>query len=956
MELIEVPLHPEAAKVGLAVRVPGSDAGEKLAILSGVLARIDRPAPNYGSGYCDFNTFYVQASANTSGGSSGSPVIDINGRAVALNAGGASHAASSFFLPLEGVCRALDLLIRDQHVPRGTLQVEFHQKQYDEARRLGLSMSMEKTFREKSPDIHGVLAVKNVIPNGCGDGKLMAGDLIISCEGKYINHFVELSEALDSKSDPTLREDQRTIRMEVLRDRQIIEVDNLPVQSLYDITPHSYIEIGGALLHPLSFCLARSYLHPLFPNGPVFISDAGHMATPDIDTFIEMTRNIAVGERIPIRYYSLSKKNVEMVKVVIWENKWGRYRRAFRDDSIGSWRYETISALPSSKPPKLLNSASFLNIDPNRNLNAQLASISMPSLCVVEAHAPFGINGYNSKFANGVGIIVDASLGLVLVDRSTIPTPLVRIYCCFANQAIVSAKVVFVHPVYNLCWIVYDTSINANLPLKSVTFADELLGPGDEVYLATLNATTQIPRIVTTAVKAVGHFVFADSSPPKFRIMNWDHAITLEKSPNESGVLMNKEGKAIGVWLVTPEGKSQFGMSLSRTSHTRIITEAIIQNNLNFETVAAISRQELGLKLPGIRVIDVELTETYFLKAKLLGLSQEAVSRISQARVERFRSRGIRLMENGEGDMNGFGVSNFPEDVVQTGDTYSVVTVRRTHARYDSKEDPTGAREGDLILECNSVPVSDMGGELLKIMNMSTVDASQSRNLPLDLTVLRDGAEMKITVPTVLLSGVASVDVVHWAGAIFQEPHRSLFFHVKRIPKGIYLSLLHHGSPAHGSHLSACWFLVEVDGKKTHTLDDLLEAVEGPSWRSKVPLVNPIESGWDRVTSMEEAWPTSATTATPTTTTTTTNGVATDNLNTLSLKRKRIGSEEEVLSTGEMLTSPVAVDGKMTAGMAFDTQSFRLKLTSLEQATKVVTVDVCAVSRLFWPTWRCTLD
>ncbi len=184
----------------------GNDSGERLSILSGTLARLDREAPFYGNGkYNDWNTFYYQAASMTSGGSSGSPVIDILGNAVALNAGGSTRSASSYFLPLDRVSRALELIQTGQHVTRGTLQTIFRFTSYDELRRLGIDQNTESELRKEFSESSGLLKASNIVPGGPVDKIMASGDILLKINDKWIMNFLQLENVLDSFIGETIK-------------------------------------------------------------------------------------------------------------------------------------------------------------------------------------------------------------------------------------------------------------------------------------------------------------------------------------------------------------------------------------------------------------------------------------------------------------------------------------------------------------------------------------------------------------------------------------------------------------------------------------------------------------------------------------------------------------------------------------------------------------------------------
>ncbi|KAL7312433.1 hypothetical protein PS15m_008193 [Mucor circinelloides] len=771
MPLSQVELRPELAKVGLDIRVVGNDAGEKLSILAGSISRLDRNTPEYGDlTYNDFNTFYLQAASSTSGGSSGSPVIDIDGNAVALQAGGHTKAATDFFLPLDRIKRALGFIQRGETVPRGDIQAQFTYRPFDEARRLGLRPETEEKLRKLYPDEIGLLVAETVLPEGPAHKKLEEGDILLTINGEYITKFVPFESMLDSNVG-----NEVTICVE--RGGKPIEM-TVKVGDLHAITPDRYVEIGGSKLNEVSYQLARAYCIPckgvyvaepsgMFrldgPDNGWIIKSVDDKETPNLDTFIQVMKSIPDRARVPVVYYSIADTHTILVAVVQVERHWSSFRLAVRNDNTGLWDFTDLG---EALPPKPLKPSTkhFIQLDdslgPAKNLIRCLVKVNF--------YMPCRLDGFPRSRKQGTGVIVDKEKGLVIVSRSIVPTSMGDLTLNVADSLVIPAKVLFLHPTHNFAVVQYDPKLLGETDVLSAPFSDKTLSQGHKVTLVAHNHN-QRPVCLNTVVTDVTCVTIPHNGTPRFRSINMD-AITLDTPlalQCSSGILADSNGLVQGLWM-------NFLGERNMNGH-----DNEYHLGIHISTVRTVlDRLRNGEEHVALRSINAELMPVQMAQAAAMGLSDEWISKVEQANPSK----------------------------------HQLFMIRRTEAASESSK---VLKELDLILSVN-------GKVITRMYEMDVQYDSEE----IEMTILRGKKEMVVKVKTSPVSGDGTSRVIFWAGAALHEPHKAVLQQSKTLPSQIYISARSKGSPAYMYGLVPTMWITHINSKKVVTLDDLIAAVK----------------------------------------------------------------------------------------------------------------------------------
>ena len=599
-----LPLYPAGARVGVEIRVLGNDAGEQLSILAGTIARLDRAAPEYGVGkYNDFNTFYIQAASGTSGGSSGSPVIDIQGRVVGLNAGGSNGAATSFFLPLGRVVRAFELIRAGRPVTRGTLQTVFVYTPYDELARLGLRPQTEAEARKAAPGLTGMLVVGEVQPGSPAEGQLQPGDILVRLNGKLVATFDPLAEVLDSSVG-------QGIDVEVERGGEVVRM-RLVVQDLTAITPAAFLEFGDTVVHDLSYQMARHLNVPVrgvfvaspgytlgsagVPRGAVISSVAGKPVATLAD-FQQAVAGLADGARVTVRYTTLENPTGSETKVMRMDRRWYAARECRRDDQTGLWPCRDLPQAPPAEAPAPARTSFVTTGD-------ALADRLAPSLVLVNYSMPFSVAGVTERNYHGTGLVVDAARGLVAVDRNTVPVAVGDVRLTFAGSVDVPGRVEYVHPLHNVAIVSFDPKLLDGTPIRSATLDPRELVPGESVVVVGMNSDSRVRSIATT-VASVDDVSFPLSRTLQFREANIEVARLVNGPSDFDGVIVGSDGRVRALWSSFAVEAGREVSQVNRGLPVEIVAEAVAvvkdarplySLEVEFEAVPISQARKLGL-------------------------------------------------------------------------------------------------------------------------------------------------------------------------------------------------------------------------------------------------------------------------------------------------------------------------------------------------------------------------
>ena len=760
-------LAPRTAQPGDEIRVVGNDSGEHMSILSATLARLDRSAPKYGAGgYSDFNTFYFQSAADTSGGSSGSPVINDKAEVLALNAGGQFGSASSYFLPLYKITRALKAVQQGEQVVRGTIQATLNYQTYDEVKRLGLTSELESKIRQHNSG-SGILTVAKVVKNGPTHDILKPGDIILSLKSE--------SKTPDSKSLPYVTRYEhfeifldehvgQNIELQIFRQDKVL-TKTIRVQDLHSITPSEYLEIAGGIFNNVSYQIARQSnlaIEGVFVAVPGFmfgkygiprgaiIQQLNGKSIRDLNDLKKELSQLSQGQFFNIKYVTQRSPLYASVASIKFQTNWHISNQCHRNDQTGIWPCEKISWNKKSIEEKITEVKFKRYSDKNTNRIA-------PSLVWINSDLPYHLDGQRFAHYSGTGLILDTDSGLVVADRNTVPINMLQVTITVGGVAEIPAQVLFVNPLHGYVLLQYDPKLLGKTKVKSALFNDDAIEVGDKLQLVGYQKSDRIISEILTVTSA-GPLSLPYPRTPAFKDTNVKHFMFNNPPLVSSGVLLDKKGKVRSWWTNFTSGgqsKGTFDIGLP-IRHIKEMRDSWLKH-----------------KKIDVYSLEVELFPVTISNARNIGLPEEWIKAYQD----------------------------------KSSDPHLLKVINRVAGSDSFKK----LQQGDILLSIDS-----------KIIWNFEILEQQIQNKTVLVSVWRDGKQLDLDINPQILSENYTDQIYLWSGALIQKPHRAVAAQYSIEAKGVFVSWFWYGSPANQYKLAPLSRIVEFEGEEVKDLQGFI--------------------------------------------------------------------------------------------------------------------------------------
>ena len=503
------------------------------------------------------------------------------------------------------------------------------------------------------------------------------------------------------------------------------------------------------------------------------ISRIGQTPVVDLDTFKHVFQEAENGTSLSIQFTDIQDSVFSFVEELTVDKTWFPFTYAKRNDSTGKW--DTTEILDTSHETLGLAGAS-----PTRatSLSSNLAD----AIVVVRFHSPLytgdignpptsGDSLVAHRQSEGIGIVVNAALGLVLCAKSIVRSALGDITVTFNTAFKTKAIVLFASPTLAFSIIQYDPSAVANDAVASVAeirLSSEAVSPGESLSFVGI-APDYSKELGQGRVKRVE---FKGNSPP----YNFHCAVMA----GENGA---------GAFIDEASGKAKVVAMSARNS----LLAGSIQPYLA-KIEAALSTN----MAPPQRyaVIGIHLSMTTLAKARaVLGLSDQWATKL------------VKASKHGRNHL---------------------LTVSRRMVGTDAYEK---FENNDVILSVDGAPICDLDAYENAV---ETAAGKPGKVLDITVLREEKVVQLK-QVKTTEFATVGTDKVLSFAGMVLHAPHPEIYYLTdpeKIQDGGVYVAELKKGSPSlasenadeHPQHKRGK-IIYEVNSRRVNSLEEFIEAV-----------------------------------------------------------------------------------------------------------------------------------